>query len=878
MKVRDVKVLRGPNFWSIKRHKLIQVTLDLEELEHKPTNEIPGFLERLQQLLPSLHEHRCSVGKPGGFFERVKRGTWMGHVIEHIAIEIQNLAGIELGFGQTRGTGEEGVYHMVFEYGEEEEGRYTAKAAIRIAETLIEGKDYDLKTDIAEIRRLWFKEKLGPSTGSIVDEARRRNIPVMRLDNDSLVQLGYGSKLRRIEATITSHTSSLAVDVAGDKDKTKKLLQDANLPVPYGDVISDIENLKETIELVGYPIVIKPLNGNHGKGATINIRDWEHAACAFYRAQKYGDDVIVEKFIKGSDYRVLVVNNKFVAAALRTPACVKGDGLHTIKELIDRENLDPRRGSGHDNMLTEIKVDEVTHELLTKKGYTLDTILTKGEELYLKPTANLSTGGTATDVTDDVHPQNISCFERIARNIGLDICGIDIMAPTLSTPLKENGGAVLEVNAAPGFRMHVEPTTGTPRNVAKPVVDMLFPKNNNGRIPIIAITGTNGKTTTTRLMAHIVKTAGYITGFTTTDGVYIQDEQVLKGDCSGPHSAQLVLKDSAVEFAVLETARGGILRSGLGYDQCDAAIVTNVAEDHLGIGGIDTLEKLARVKSVVPETVHAGGYAILNADDDLVYQMRENVKGKVALFSLYADNVRVEEHCSAGGLAAVYENGFLLLRVGNHFIPIEEAVNIPITFGGKADFNIANALAASLAAYTNKIKLGVIRDALRSFVPSKETTPGRLNIYELNEFTVVLDYAHNPHGVRALGNFIRSMEGNKIGVITGVGDRRDEDISAMGEEAARIFDEIIIRHDDDMRGRTYEEVDRLLSLGIRKVDPAKPISYYGNECDAVEQVLKEGKRGSVIVVLVDNVTNVTACIQRFQQQEQEQLMSMVKAS
>ena len=877
MRVREIKVLRGPNYWSIKRHKLIQVTLDLEELEYKPTDEIPGFLERLQQLLPSLHEHRCSVGKPGGFFERVQRGTWMGHVIEHIAIEIQNLAGIELGFGQTRGTGEEGVYHMVFEYGEEEEGRYTAKAAIQIAEALIEGRHYDLQTEIAEIRRLWFKEKLGPSTGSIVEEARKRNIPITRLDNDSLVQFGYGAKLRRIEATITSHTSSLAVDVAGDKDKTKKLLQDANLPVPYGDVISDIENLKETIDLVGYPIVIKPLDGNHGNGATINIQDWEHAVCAFHRAKKYGDDVIVEKFIQGSDYRVLVVNFKFVAAALRTPACVKGDGIHTIQQLIDRENLDPRRGTGHDNMLTEIQVDEVTHELLKKKGYTLETILQKGEELFLKPTANLSTGGTATDVTDEVHPQNISCFERIARNIGLDVCGIDVMAPTLSTPLKENGGAVLEVNAAPGFRMHIEPTNGKSRNVAKPVVDMLFPKNDNGRIPIIAITGTNGKTTTTRLMAHIVKTAGFVTGFTTTDGVYIQDELVLKGDCSGPHSAQLVLKDSAVEFAVLETARGGILRSGLGYDQCDTAIVTNVAEDHLGIGGINTIEKLARVKSVVPETVHAGGYSILNADDDLVYAMRENVKSKVALFSLHADNIRVEEHCAAGGLAAVYENGYLLLRVGNHFIPIEEAVNIPLTFGGKADFNIANVLAATLAAYTNKIKLGVIREALRSFVPSQETTPGRMNIYELNEFTVVLDYAHNPHGVRALGKFVSSLEGNKVGVITGVGDRRDEDIVAMGEEAAKIFDEIIIRHDEDMRGRTYEEIDGLLCTGIQRVDKNKPISYYGNECDAVEQVLREGKRGSVIVVLVDNVTNVTNCIKKFQAKEQEQLMSMVKA-
>ena len=878
MLVREIKVLRGPNYWSIKRQKLIQLTLDLEDLEYKPTDEIPGFLERLQLLLPSLYEHRCSVGEPGGFFERVRKGTWMGHVIEHIAIELQIMAGIEVGFGQTRGTGEEGVYHMVFEYGEEQEGRYAADAAIRIAEALIKGEAYDVQKDVCEIRRLWFKEKLGPSTGAIVEEARRRGIPIMRLDNDSLVQLGYGCKQSRIEATITSKTSTLAVDVAGDKDKTKRLLTDANLPVPFGEVISDVENLKDTIEAIGYPIVIKPLNGNHGKGATINIQDWEHAECAFHRAQKYGREVIVEKFIQGSDFRVLVVNYKFVAAALRTPAMVTGDGEHSIQQLIDLANLDPRRGSGHDNVLTEIQVDEITLELLRKGGYTLETVLPTGKELHLKPTANLSTGGTATDVTDDVHPQNRSLFERIARNIGLDVCGIDVMAPDLSTPLKENGGAVLEVNAAPGFRMHVEPTHGKPRNVAKPVVDMLFPGKNNGRIPIIAITGTNGKTTTTRLMAHMVKTAGYLTGFTTTDGVYINDELVLKGDCSGPGSAQIVLKDSAVEFAVLETARGGILRSGLGYDQCDCAIVTNVAEDHLGIGGIDTIEKLARVKSVVPETVHAGGYAVLNADDDRVYAMRENVRCKVALFSLYADNARIEEHCAAGGVAAVYENGYLLLRIGNHFIPIEEVSNVPMTFGGRAEFNIANALAASLAAYTSKIKLGVIREALRSFVPSKESTPGRINIYEFNDFTVLLDYAHNPHGVRALGKFVNTFDATtKIGIITGVGDRRDEDIIALGEEAARVFDEIIIRHDDDMRGRTYEELDRLLTTGIRRINPDVPISYFGHECEAVERALQLRKPKSLIVVLIDNVQAVTECIMQYQQIDQEELIGLRKA-
>ncbi|HEY1023344.1 MAG TPA: cyanophycin synthetase, partial [Flavisolibacter sp.] len=596
------------------------------------------------------------------------------------------------------------------------------------------------------------------STGSIVNEAKKRGIPAMRLDGDSLVQLGYGCNQKRIEATITSHTSMLAVDVAGDKHKTKQLLREANLPVPMGEVVTTVEELQKAVTVIGYPIVIKPLKGNHGKGATINILDWEHAECAFQRARNHGAEIIVEKFIPGCDFRILVINYKFVAAARRTPATITGDGCHTVRELIEIANKDPRRGNGHDNLLTEINVDEICLELLKKQGYTLESVIPADENLALKPTANLSTGGTATDVTDEVHPQNRSIFERIARNIGLDVCGIDVMAPTLSQPLHDTGGAVLEVNAAPGFRMHLEPTHGQPRNVAKPVVDMLFPNKSNGRIPIIAITGTNGKTTTTRLMAHIVKSAGFVTGFTSTDGIYINDEQVLKADCSGPSSAEMILRDSAVEFAVLETARGGILRSGLGFDQCDCAIVTNVAEDHLGIGGIDTLEKLARVKSVVPESVHTNGFAVLNADDDLVYAMRDNVKCKVALFSLNEASPRIEEHCAAGGLAAVYENGYLLLRIGNHYIPIEEASNIPITFGGRAAFNIANALAAALAAYTSRIKLGVIREAMRTFTPTYENTPGRINVFELNDFTVVLDYAHNPHGVRALGSFVKTFD------------------------------------------------------------------------------------------------------------------------
>ena len=870
MQVREIKVLRGPNFWSIKKHKLIQILLDLEELEFQPTNKIPGFYERIQQLLPSLYEHQCSEGHRGGFFKRVKDGTWMGHVIEHIALELQSLAGMKYTvFGRTRSTGKEGWYHVVFAYEEEQSGRHAAGAAIRIAHALINGEDYDVEKDVKKIHDLWHTEKLGPTTYSIVEEAQKRNIPVLRVDEGSLVQLGYGSRQKRVEAAITSYTSSIAVDLAGDKNRTKKLLTSANIPVPFGEVVDSVENLKSVIEFIGFPIVLKPLNGNHGKGATINITNWPCAMTAFQRAQKFSENVIVEKFVQGDDFRVLIVNDKFVAAALRKPACVIGDGRSTIQELITAINKDPRRGTCHEKVLTAIKVDEVTVELLNKSNYSLDTVLPLGEEFFLKPTANLSTGGTATDVTDEVHPANVFLFERLARLVGLDICGIDVMAPDLKTPIRENGGVVLEVNAAPGFRMHLEPTAGQPRNVAKHVVDMLF-KSGNGRIPIVAITGTNGKTTTSRLISNMAKQAGFSTGYTTTDGIYINDHLVLKGDCSGPQSAQFILKDPCVEYAVLECARGGILRSGLGFDQCDCAVVTNIAEDHLGLDGIDTLEKLAKVKSVLPETVSPTGYAVLNADDDLVYAMKERLNCKIALFSMYADNVRIEEHCKNGGLAAVYENGYLLLRTGNHLIPIEEVKNIPLTFGGKAEFNIANALAASLAAYTNRIKLNTIREVLKNFVPSYETTPGRVNVFDFGDFNLVLDYAHNPHAVKAIGKFVSSFNvKNRVGIITGVGDRRDEDIIALGEESAKIFNQIIIRHDDDMRGRTIEEVENLVTKGIVNVNANIPIIYSLAECEAVEYAISSAVPDSIIVVLTENIKKVTECVLQHQKKYRE---------
>jgi cyanophycin synthetase len=642
------------------------------------------------------------------------------------------------------------------------------------------------------------------------------------------------------------------------------LLEASEIPVPRGKIVYDEEDLQSAIDKIGYPIVTKPVNGNHGKGATTNIRNWEDAVNGLKAAKVYGRAVICEKFITGRDFRALVINYKFVAAALRTPAAVIGDGLHTIQELIDIVNSDPRRGYGHEKVLTAIKIDDFTMDMLAKKEYTLDTVLKDKEELWLKPTANLSTGGTATDVTDIVHPSNVFMCERIARIIGLNICGIDIMASDLSTPLSENGGAVLEVNAAPGFRMHLDPTEGLPRNVAEPVIDMLYPPGSSARIPIIAVSGTNGKTTTTRLIAHIVKQLGYKVGYTTTDGVYIQNQLMMKGDCTGPVSAEFVLRDPTVNYAVLECARGGILRAGLGFHNCDVAVVTNVAEDHMGLGGIDTLEKMARVKAVAAHTVFPKGYAILNADDDLVYQMHEDLDCKVAYFSLHEDNHRIKKHCAKGGIAAIYENGYVTIVKGTWKIRVEKVTNIPITFSGMAEFNIANVLAAILATYVQDFKTEDIRQSLQTFVPSPALTPGRMNMFHFRNYSVMIDYAHNTHGLTAIGKYVKSVDASvKVGIIAGVGDRRDEDIISLGEAAADVFDEIIIRQDKNLRGRTEQEIIDLMTKGIHNIYPNKKIVVIKKESEAIDYAFQNAVKDSFIVITSDVVPDALEQVKHY---------------
>jgi len=647
------------------------------------------------------------------------------------------------------------------------------------------------------------------------------------------------------------------------------LLEAAEIPVPRGTVVRTEVGLDEAIAKFGYPLVIKPIDGNHGKGNTTNITDREQAIKALEAAKNYGNKVIVERFITGYDFRCLVINHKFICAALRTPASVVGNGKNTIQYLIDETNKDPRRGYGHEKVLTQITVDGSTMKMLEDISYTLETIPKKGELVLLKTTANLSTGGTSTDVTDEVHPANIFMCERISKIIGLDICGIDIMAKDLRTPVSENGGAILEVNAAPGFRMHIDPSEGLPRNVAEPVVDMLFPKGSEGRIPIIAITGTNGKTTTTRLTAHIAKSAGKKVGYTTSDGVYIQNQLMMKGDCTGPVSSTFVLKDPTVDFAVLECARGGILKNGLAFEKCDVAIVTNVAADHMGLGGINTIEQMAKVKAVVPETVFPHGYAILNAEDDLVYSMKDGLKCNIALFSMDENNARLKEHCNKGGLASVYENGYITIMKGNWKIRVMLAKDIPLTYEGKAVHNITNCLPAVLATYLYRdITIEDIRQGLQTFMPGESLTPGRLNFFHFKNYSFLADFAHNPHGLKLLCDFISKLDyKTNIGVISGTGDRRDEDIKELGEISAKSFDQIIIRCDKNLRGRTAEEIIGLLQEGINKVNPNIPTKIIANENEALEYIYANPIHGALYTIMCDVVAGALDKIKQLKERE-----------
>lgn len=865
MKILKIQTLRGPNYWSIRRHKLIVMRLDLEELADRPSNEIPGFYEGLVQVLPSLVEHFCSPGCRGGFLSRVKEGTLMGHIIEHIALELQMLAGVEVGFGRTRETPERGIYHVVVEYKDEQAGRYAVRAAVRLCQSIIDTGSYaqaELEQDLQDLKEMAADAALGPSTETIVKEAEARGIPWTPLSARALVQFGQGVYQKRIQATLSSQTGILGVELASDKESTKQILREAGVPVPRGTVINFLDELEDAIaDVGGYPIVIKPLDGNHGRGITINITTWQEAEEAYDAAKQVSKAVIVERYYQGRDHRILVVNGKVVAVAERIPAHVVGDGKSTIQELIDETNRDPNRGVGHDNVLTRIELDRTSWQLLEKQGYTLETVLPKEEMCYLRATANLSTGGIAVDRTDEIHPENVWIAQRVAKIIGLDIAGIDVVTADITRPLKEMDGVIVEVNAAPGFRMHASPSQGIARNVGGAVIDMLYPPGTPSRVPILAVTGTNGKTTTTRLLAHIYRQTGVVVGYTTTDGTYIGEFLVEKGDNTGPQSAQLILQDPTVEVAVLEAARGGILRSGLGFDASDVGVILNVAADHLGIADIDTVEKLAHVKSVVAEAINPNGYAVLNADDPLVSAMAQRTKAQLAYFSMNPESALIKEHTRSGGIAAVYENGYISILKGDWTIRIEQAVNVPLTMGGRAPFMIANALAASLAAFVQGVDVDVIRSAIKTFRASSSQTPGRMNLFNLGKYHALIDYAHNPHSYEALSGFVRSWPGERVGVVGGPGDRRDEDFVQLGKLAAQMFDRIIVKEDDDNRGRQRGDGARLIIEGIKQAKPDFNYETILDETKAINTALDSATVNSLVVILPESVSRAVSLIE-----------------
>jgi cyanophycin synthetase len=864
LRVTRVRPLRGPNYWRLA--PVIACDVRLGALETRSTAELAGFTDRLVAALPTLHQHPCSRGSEGGFVERLREGTRLPHVLEHVALELQTLAGSDVSFGRVVPSGDEGVWWVIVEYEEEEVGVESMREAARLVRACLSGEAIDSREMAEELQRLYESVRLGPSTGSIVEEARRRGIPVRRLNSRSLVQLGLGRNLRRIQATVTDRTSSIAVDIAQDKDETKRVLGNIGLPVPGGDVVRTVEAAIEVAEEIGFPVILKPLDASHGRGISSRLANTEELSAAWEVAREYGRRVVVEQFADGSDHRVLVINGKVVACAERVPARVIGNGRQSIRALIEEANRDPRRGVGHSKILTHLPLDQQTEDYLEKQGRSLETVPAEGEEVMLRPTANLSTGGTSIDRTDDMHPDNVTACEMAAAAVGLDIAGIDVMTPNISVPFRENGAVIIEVNAGPGIRMHTHPTEGTPRAVGAPIVDMLFPPGEDPTIPVIAVTGTNGKTTTTRLIAHLFRNTGRTVGFTTTDGVYLQNRLVMEGDMTGPFAANIILTNPTVDVAVLETARGGILRAGLGFDECDVGVVLNVSSDHLGLRGIQTVEQLADVKSVVPAVTKRDGHAVLNADDPLVYAMRERTGADIVLFSAreFGENELVEDHVARGGIAAVIEKDTFVIRRGRLRIPIAVEHDVPLSLGGAARFQRENVLAAVAAAYVLGMRYDDIRAGLLSFFPSPTTTPGRMNLIRVRGGgRVLVDYAHNAAAISGLVEFVfRTPAAHRFCVLTVPGDRRDEDIRDAGRLCAG-FDRVIIKEDIDPRGRRRGEIAALLREGLIQggMEPDR-IDVRYEEDEAINQGLDLLGEDDLLVIHADKVAGTLAVVRQ----------------
>ncbi len=891
--ITETRVYRGANVWSYDR--AIHLVVDLGSLEEFPTSTLPGFTDHLMTMLPGLREHSCSRGRRGGFVERLHEGTWLGHVAEHCALALQQVVGHDVRRGKTRAVkGTTGVYNVIYGYDDEQVGLAAGRLAVRLVNHLVQADpEFDWDVELESFIRRAQRTAFGPSTQAILDEAMSRDIPWIRLNQHSLVQLGQGVHAKRIRATMTSETSAIAVDIASDKDLTTRLLGAAGLPVPKQESVRTGDQAARVAARIGFPVVVKPLDGNHGRGVCLDLQDEAEVRVAFETAK--GESrrgvVVVESFVTGKDYRCLIIDGRVAAIAERVPASVTGDGISTVEQLVDTANADPRRGVGHEKVLTRIKVDAAAEALVAAQGHSMTAVPPEGQVVKLALTGNMSTGGISIDRTLEAHPENVEIAEEAARMIGLDIAGIDFICPDITEPVRESGGAICEVNAAPGFRMHTHPTIGEPQFIAKPVVDMLFPPGTPSRIPIVAVTGTNGKTTTARMISHIFKGMGHKVGMTSTDGVVIDERLLIRADASGPRSARMVLQNPRVDLAVFEVARGGILREGLGYERNDVAVVLNVAPDHLGLRGIDTVEQLADVKAVLVEAVPRDGHAVLNADDPLVRAMRRRCSGQVVWISMEEPGTEtrdmIDAHCRRGGKALVLnpsERGeMIVVKHGPREMQLAWTHLLPSTFAGRARMNVQNALGAAAAAFATGAPLHDIRQGLRTFSTNYYLSPGRLNEIEVNGVNVVVDYCHNAPGMRMLGDFVDrtgdSMESShalarpsRIGVVATAGDRRDEDMRELGVVAARHFDVVVVREDIQLRGRERGYVADLVTDGVRSAmdDGArcKQVEVVLDEIEAVRHAMSRANAGDLLVLCVDKHASVMSELENWSPQAQ----------
>ncbi len=848
--VRSLRVLRGPNLYAYM--PVLHAVMDIGPYEERPSNSFPGFVDRLVAWLPTLHKHECSVGRPGGFIERLRRGTYLGHIVEHITLELQMRMGFDVAYGRARGTGEPGVYNVIIQYKEEIPALDAFHTALRLVLAAMHDEPFDIAAELDRLAILADEYRLGPSTAAIVKAARARSIPVLRITpKGSLVQLGYGVHQKRILASETSYTSAIAVDLCQEKSLTNLMLRQVGVPVPDGDTAHSPDEAWQIAQRVGLPVVVKPADGNQGKGVSVNLSTEDEVRSAYEIASDYGSSVLVERYLEGHDFRLLIINGKLEAASRRDPAHVIGDGVHTIAELMDILNQDPRRRPGHGGILTRVVANDAVKLTLQQQGMALESVPEPQQIVRLRRNSNLSTGGTAIDVTDEVHPSNTRLAELAAQILALDVAGIDIVCRDISRPLAEQNGGIVEVNAAPGLRMHLHPSDGQPRDVGKPIVDMLYPPGSDARIPVIAITGTNGKTTVTRLIAHMYDTARWTVGLTCTDGVYIGREQIMHGDSSGPKSALAVLLHPHVEVAVLETARGGILREGLAFDRCQVGVVTNISSDHLGMGGINTLDQLAKVKQVVVEAVDKEGAAVLNAQDPLVAQMAAAVRGRVVYYAQSAQHPVMAAHLAEGEPGVYVEDDRIVVADGKQVMEVVDLARVEFTVNGKIEFQVMNALAATAAAWAAGLNPAMIARALTTFVTDELSVPGRFNRMEMYGVELILDYGHNPAALAALGQAVRALEPRRtIMAITLPGDRRDEDFDESMTATLSYADEYILYESMDRRGREIGETTERMR---QHLPPNKPYEFAEDQYAAVRKGLQRARPGDRLVVIVEEV-------------------------